>query len=1173
MLQVCKHDIRAATREDSNDAIVLFRNLLLDPVYLDMVLFLFSSAKYNSIVYNMESYIWVQPSSSEVMMSGSLQSQTALVENMPLLNNISRQIHASIRCALVLESELLLSPSARKTDLYNISKLRSFVYTSLQTLAIHNVDIIARPRHFSMSVHNSRLNDTEMKDNVRQSLDLCIVDATAPETQLEFTVNRFIQHKTFNLPSAMVTEIRVQNAFCPDARELDCIGQKIGTLVVSPTSKCVADIDILFTSFNPEMMLVKFELYILQIQGYDQDMHLSHPDVCSEVLYIRHKAAAVEYVDIINKQQQLSAMHQAYRANFGTAIIFDSGVHSLGTYNVTMRISSSNAPISMSSAVTIKKNSQRAESDKLHVVRTLNLLGVNISGNMVGTPTMMSMREDTKDLRSIVFSFSGAVIETTDIITLVNSTVWLATSQYATEFGLEIQNFSSSISGSLLFDALSVSEAQLLCMHVDSYKTYYSPVTGPLFSATITQFFVIPSGLQSTGIAVQNGPLQQWVDTSSFVFRVSVRIPIQVNRLNALLVEVLKTVIFTKETTGFAKLSSLSGQNVPVSVDGILSSTEYAFLVYTLPVASIEECDLRSNTNTEDYFLEIGNVVSNLFGVSLGFELYSACLVTNTLHSTVRPPPTAQCGISECNDGIVARYAATNAFLNDSSVTYSERCELRTNLLVTARFDHITNSLMNSSDVMRLKTELTYGNVHDPLQIAMQTTVKVSDNTVSNDELAHVFSTVYSRGSINASAVDRPKGTAGFFALYNDGMSASEKPECISARHYETAAPSIACVQNLSLSQWFNNIGTSCLRFTTLNSRIDLTSLRRFILAKTTAEMLRPTAISIESTLTAHIESMPCEGTVHSLLSVMFQSQSIKSTRLLIERKHNTQLLLVVQHTTPFIQIPAYRSNILRLLRLDDVQVTQWRVSTSVVLHLYTKGITLDVAHAFFAPLLLEYIRSQLQDTTTQIRVKIIDIRPLVQYGSVFPHTLFEKEESRVQLYVQVHIIDMSECAEIQSFLVQPIVQQQMMGMNMQVQIVDIVGARTICSNMVSLEHSSSKACQNTDADFLTELVVSGGRIVSSNYTCSLGTGPECSAVLTSSDVGLFFDSLRIITRAHGLGYYFEHSVDFCGLDGQLLGTLISKESLDFFGTCVCVNVCVDMQTCFASVPVDCNCA
>jgi len=54
-----------------------------------------------------------------------------------------------------------------------------------------------------------------------------------------------------------------------------------------------------------------------------------------------------------------------------------------------------------------------------------------------------------------------------------------------------------------------------------------------------------------------------------------------------------------------------------------------------------------------------------------------------------------------------------------------------------------------------------------------------------------------------------------------------------------------------------------------------------------------------------------------------------------------------------------------------------------------------------------------------------------------------------------------------------------------------------------------------------------------------------------------FFWQPAQTTRTQGLGYYFEHSVDFCGLDAQLLGTLISKESLDFFGTCVCVSTCV----------------
>jgi len=99
------------------------------------------------------------------------------------------------------------------------------------------------------------------------------------------------------------------------------------------------------------------------------------------------------------------------------------------------------------------------------------------------------------------------------------------------------------------------------------------------------------------------------------------------------------------------------------------------------------------------------------------------------------------------------------------------------------------------------------------------------------------------------------------------------------------------------------------------------------------------------------------------------------------------------------------------------------------------------------------------------------------------------------------------------------------------------------------LAYSSSRQCARTNAAALNGVIVFGGVIVSSNETCTQGSGVECSGLLTSSDVGLFYSSLGIISKpAQELEYYFEHSVDFCKLDAPLLAALISKESLDFFG-------------------------
>ena len=50
----CLRDIQLGMTDRSNDAIVCFWNILLDPMYLDKVLYLFNSARYNSITYKMQ---------------------------------------------------------------------------------------------------------------------------------------------------------------------------------------------------------------------------------------------------------------------------------------------------------------------------------------------------------------------------------------------------------------------------------------------------------------------------------------------------------------------------------------------------------------------------------------------------------------------------------------------------------------------------------------------------------------------------------------------------------------------------------------------------------------------------------------------------------------------------------------------------------------------------------------------------------------------------------------------------------------------------------------------------------------------------------------------------------------------------------------------------------------
>ena len=1150
-LQECEHDIRAAVHADSDDAIVLLRNVLLDPVYLDLVLFLFSSARYNSIVYHMESYLWIRTT------PGS--SAAATLASVPIEMNITRQMRSSVLCSLVLESALLLSPAAHKTDLYNISKVRSYIHTSLQTFGIHNIDIIARPRHVSIFLHDSLLNETAMVQQMALALRLCI--PPHKDDPAKFSSNRYIQHAVGAAPSIIVTEIVVLDRLCPSALELDCMRDFTGDLIITPDATCVADIDILFTASSPDQLLSTFEQYIAQIQGYDTGMRLERNNPCAEVLYVRHKASSTEYAHSIAQLRTLSELHAIYNAQFQGAVLFDSGVHTLGIYNVTMRLGSQLQAETTQSALALKLELQQQTQQKTHLVRVLKLLGVHVEDANVGTPCGMSLRQDSTNDDGVIFTVTGTVLSVAEITTLVNTTMWLVTSRFAGIDQLVVGVASSTISGSLVFEALSVAQAQALCAHVQTYKHNYTPDTSPLFYATVVQEFIIPSHLHTEGIAVQEHLMQTWVRTSSYTFRVTIRIPIEVSKLNKLLVEVIKTIIFNKASSPHAVLTSLSGQSVVLG-DGQSSPvpnssvyTEYAFMVYEMPVQTVQDCDISHNANSENYFLEIQGVVSGLFGVTVGFEMHSACLVENTLHRTERHSNVPQCGGLVCNDGVVALYAAAHAFLNHSSVAYGEKCQLHTTLTAHAQFEHVGDSSAAPADVQALYKTLMYGHTASKLNVVMLASIRILDNDVDPGRIEKMFSSIYtsrnhSNNDSSSSVHPTADGVAGFFSRFNDGMSAREKTSCVRPSHEMVLLP-MACMQNLSISQFHGDAEASCLLFSTLNSRINLNTLRRFIMSKTTPEMLQTTAISMHNQLDARVESMPCTGGVPNLVKALIQSGATASTHFDIVSKHSAHVVLVVQHGTPFVPIADYQAHVLRLFLPDKVVPTEWQMSTSAELHLHTKGVSLGMAMTFFQMLMQEYIRSQLPTSST-VTVSVAEMQEIQQFTTTFPGTLYEPGENRVQLYVRVLLHGLRDCAEIQPIITLQVVQQQFYGVVLQATIVDDAQSRVTCNNSVQLEYNSLTCTSIVVGPLASRLVglhVAGGVVVSNHASCSQGGSLQCSAHLSSSDTDLFYAMLRILTTdMHQLFYYFEHVVRFCGLDAGLLGELISAEALDFFG-------------------------
>ena len=398
-IQECIHDIRVGTKQNSDDAIVLFRNILLDPVYLDMVLYLFNSAKYNSVVYRLESYLWIHQlayDDAATLIRGIIRASGARSEH-----NVTWQLLPSVKCEVLLHSRMHALSSAYKTDLYNISKVRSFVYTSLPTFAVHNIDIVARPVVFTLYTHDSPLDEAESVEAVKLAVDMCLsrttpVETTGhnadPEMPLWDSTRYFDFAGSIGAHTVFVTEINVRGRFCPSQEQLQCMSTYVGPLANAKGVDCLSSINLFFTSHDREHVPANFHQYVEQIKKYDTDMRLEHVGQCSEIVYVQHKVSSAEYADVVQKQQFLADLHRDYHLQFGSSVLLDSGMHTIATYNVTMPTHTGVASKNQQIQPSVKQMGElRQQRENIaHMVGVLNLLGVPILSHNVAAQSTIS---------------------------------------------------------------------------------------------------------------------------------------------------------------------------------------------------------------------------------------------------------------------------------------------------------------------------------------------------------------------------------------------------------------------------------------------------------------------------------------------------------------------------------------------------------------------------------------------------------------------------------------------------------------------------------------------------------------------------------------------------------------------------------------------------------------
>ena len=271
--------------------------------------------------------------------------------------------------------------------------------------------------------------------------------------------------------------------------------------------------------------------------------------------------------------------------------------------------------------------------------------------------------------------------------------------------------------------------------------------------------------------------------------------------------------------------------------------------------------------------------------------------------------------------------------------------------------------------------------------------------------------------------------------------------------------------------------------------------------------------------------------------------------------KHTSRIVISILHTTPFSVISDYATNLIGLMQdatKHEIDPQELLLTSNVALHLYTQGVVHETALAFFESMMQEYVSTQLPPLATgRLRLQVTEILQILQYHSTFPDIFFEEQNSNLpQLYIRVNVLNLDSCSHIQTLVDQSVIEKNMLGMQMLVQVIDTPTTPVTCTRTMKMAYTN-KLCGAPaidSAEFLLRMAL-GGTIITSNASCTV-ENKDCVAELTSSDTGLFYDVLQIInTQVDPLSFSFTHSVVVCGLDVGLLAPAITIETMQVFGT------------------------
>ena len=333
----CVKEAQLSGRRDSTEMTIVISNILIDPIYLDMFLYVFKKAQYQSVTHVLETYMWVDASFGDTAAHAVLQNTLLLARGNDIVSEVRASYHCSIEIASSIDvldynnsSGQVVVSNAQKTDQYNISKLRSFLRSSVKLHVVYVLDVLIVWKRITLRKPGGWWDPPQVDAAVKQCFEL------SEASSRPWEMANYTNFATFDSG----VKIHISGLFCPTSTELACVIRHIGPLRRDSSILCVAGMDVLHSASVSTGKYASGGLvggYLSDFQQIEKEIHITQQhETCRNIIHIRHSATGDNYVDAMRAQKMLYAMHTEYTQHMQGSVIVDTSIRIESTYHINL---------------------------------------------------------------------------------------------------------------------------------------------------------------------------------------------------------------------------------------------------------------------------------------------------------------------------------------------------------------------------------------------------------------------------------------------------------------------------------------------------------------------------------------------------------------------------------------------------------------------------------------------------------------------------------------------------------------------------------------------------------------------------------------------------------------------------------------------------------------------